>query len=50
MGLVTRMFVTAREWHRGRAMAECAMILAAIAIAIEAFVTYEVLVTPLPRL
>jgi len=50
MELVTRMFVTASQWRSGRAMAECAIVLAVISIAIEIFVTYEVVVTPLPHL
>ena len=41
METFTRMFVKAREWHRGQTMTEYALILAAVAIVV--FVTYEVL-------
>jgi hypothetical protein len=51
MEFLTRRFVTAREWQKGQAtLAKCAMILAAVAIAVEVFVTYEVLSSPLPHL
>ena len=49
MELVTRMFVMVSQWRSGRAMAECAIVLAAISIAIEMFVIYEVVATPLPH-
>jgi len=39
--LFTRVFVKAREWHRGQTMTEYALILAAVAVVV--FVTYEVL-------
>ena len=41
MEFFTKMFVRAREWHRGQTMTEYALILAAVAIVV--FVTYEVL-------
>jgi hypothetical protein len=46
MEFLTRMFVKAREWHKGQALAESAMILAAVAVAVELFVTYEVMGHP----
>jgi len=41
MELLTRMFVKARESHKGQTMTEYALILAAVAVVV--FVTYEVL-------
>ena len=41
MQLLTRMFVKAREWHKGQTMTEYALILAAVAVVV--FVTYEVM-------
>jgi len=41
MEFLTRMFVKAREWHKGQTMTEYALILAAVAVVV--FVTYEVL-------
>lgn len=41
MEYFTRMFVKAREWHKGQTMTEYALILAAVAVVV--FVTYEVL-------
>ena len=41
MEFLTRLFVRAREWHRGQTMTEYALILAAVAVVV--FVTYEVL-------
>jgi Flp pilus assembly pilin Flp len=41
MEFLTRMFVRAREWHKGQTMTEYALILAAVAVVV--FVTYEVL-------
>ena len=50
MEFITRMFVKAHEWQKGKAMAESAMILAAVAVAVEVFVTYEILGHPInPR-
>lgn len=47
MELITRMFVKARECHKGQTMNEYMMILAAVAVAIEVFVTYEALTNPI---
>jgi Flp pilus assembly pilin Flp len=41
MEFLTRMFVKAREWHKGQTMTEYALILAAVAVVV--FVTYEVM-------
>ncbi len=41
MELLTRMYVKAREWHKGQTMTEYALILAAVAVVV--FVTYEIL-------
>jgi Flp pilus assembly pilin Flp len=41
MEFLTRLFVKAREWHKGQTMTEYALILAAVAVVV--FVTYEVL-------
>ena len=41
MTFLTRMFVKAREWHKGQTMTEYALILAAVAVVV--FVTYEVM-------
>jgi len=41
MEFLTRMFVKAREWHKGQTMTEYALILAAVAVVV--FVTYEIL-------
>jgi Flp pilus assembly pilin Flp len=41
MNIFTRTFVKAREWHKGQAMTEYALILAAVAVVV--FVTYEVM-------
>jgi Flp pilus assembly pilin Flp len=41
MELLTRIFVRAREWHKGQTMTEYALILAAVAVVV--FVTYEIL-------
>ncbi len=41
MEFITRMFVKAREWHKGQTMTEYALILAAVAVVV--FVTYEIL-------
>ena len=45
MEMVTRMFVKAREWHKGlnkgQTMTEYALILAAVAVVV--FITYEVM-------
>jgi Flp pilus assembly pilin Flp len=41
MEFLTRLFVRAREWHRGQTMTEYALILAAVAVVV--FVTYEIL-------
>jgi Flp pilus assembly pilin Flp len=41
MEFFTRMFVKAREWHKGQTMTEYALILAAVAVVV--FVTYEIL-------
>lgn len=43
MEFLTRIFVRAREWRRGQILTGCAMILAAVSVAVEVFVTYEVL-------
>jgi hypothetical protein len=47
MEFLTRMFVKGRESRKGQIMTGCAMILAAVAIAVEVFVTYEVLGHPI---
>ena len=36
MDFVTRMFVKAREWHKGQTMTEYALILAAVAVVVYA--------------
>jgi Flp pilus assembly pilin Flp len=41
MNLLNRMFVKAREWHKGQTMTEYALILAAVAVVV--FVTYQVM-------
>ncbi len=41
MEFLTRLFVKAREWHKGQTMTEYALILAAVAVVV--FVTYEIL-------
>ena len=45
MEMVTRMFVKAREWHKGlnkgQTMTEYALILAAVAVVV--FITYEIM-------
>jgi len=41
MEYLTRMFVKAREWHKGQTMTEYALILAAVAVVV--FLTYEIL-------
>jgi len=41
MEFLTRMFVKARELHKGQTMTEYALILAAVAIVV--FVTYQVM-------
>jgi Flp pilus assembly pilin Flp len=41
MELLTKIFVRAREWHKGQTMTEYALILAAVAVVV--FVTYEFL-------
>jgi Flp pilus assembly pilin Flp len=41
MELLTKLFVRAREWHKGQTMTEYALILAAVAVVV--FVTYEVM-------
>jgi Flp pilus assembly pilin Flp len=41
MEFLNRMFIKAREWHKGQTMTEYALILAAVAVVV--FVTYEVL-------
>jgi len=46
MEFLIRMFVKAREWRKGQVMAESAMILAAVGVAVELFVTYEVMGHP----
>ncbi len=43
MEFLIRVLVKLREWHRGQALTGYAMILAAVAVALEVFVTYEVL-------
>jgi len=50
MEFLTRIFVKARESQRGQILTGCAMILAGVAIAVEMFVTYQVLGHPIkPR-
>jgi hypothetical protein len=50
MEFFTRMFVKAREWRKGQTTNEYIMILAGVAVAVEAFVTYEVMAHPInPR-
>ena len=41
MNLLNRMFVKAREWHKGQTMTEYALILAAVAVVV--FVTYQIM-------
>jgi Flp pilus assembly pilin Flp len=41
MEFLTKLFVKAREWHKGQTMTEYALILAAVAVVV--FVTYEVM-------
>jgi len=41
MEFLTKLFVKAREWHKGQTMTEYALILAAVAVVV--FVTYEIL-------
>ena len=39
METVTRIFVLAREWHKGQTMTEYALIMAAVAVVV--FLTYQ---------
>jgi Flp pilus assembly pilin Flp len=39
MSFITKMFIKAREWHKGQTMTEYALIMAAVAVVV--FITYE---------
>ena len=43
MDFVTKMFVTAREWHKGQTMTEYALILSAVAVVV--FIGYQTMGT-----
>ena len=48
MHKITRMFVKAREFHRGQTMAEYALILAAVAVVV--FIGYQTMGTTITTL
>jgi Flp pilus assembly pilin Flp len=48
MDFVTRMFVKAREWHKGQTMTEYALILSAVAVVV--FVGYQTMGTKITSL
>jgi len=48
MDFVTRMFVKAREWHKGQTMTEYALILSAVAVVV--FVGYQTMGTKITAL
>ena len=50
MDLITRIYVKARHCYSGQSLNEYMVILAAVAAAIEVFVTYEVLANPIPHM
>ena len=48
MDLLNRLFVRAREWHKGQTMTEYALILSAVAVVV--FVGYETMGTDISSL
>lgn len=48
MDFVTRMFVRAREWHKGQTMTEYALILSAVAVVV--YVGYQTMGTSITAL
>jgi Flp pilus assembly pilin Flp len=48
MDLMNRLFVRAREWHKGQTMTEYALILSAVAVVV--FVGYETMGTDISSL